>query len=87
MNEYNGWTNWETCESFLVITSNDEKKYFFILEQLKKTEYLAKRSIKAYIKQHNRNLKKEGLEHLIIDLDKVNVDELYKELKEDLEVA
>ena len=84
---YNGWTNWETCESYLVITSNDEKRYRFILEQLKKTEYLGKRSIKAYIKQHNRDLKKEGLEDLMIDLDKVNVDELYKELKEDLEVA
>lgn len=79
---YNGWTNWETCESYCVITSNDEKSYNLILRQLKKSDFLGVRSINAFIKQHNRFLKKEGLTHLIIDLDKVNITELVKELKE-----
>lgn len=83
---YNGWTNWETCESYLVITSNDEKAYYRILRQLKKSDYLGIRSIVALLKQHNKRLKKDEWDHLIIDLNVVNMSELVETLKEELEV-
>ena len=82
---YNGWTNWETCEAYLVTTSNDEKTYNLILRQLKKSDYLGIRSIKACIKVHNKQLLKDGREHLIIDLDSINLSELLESLKELLE--
>ena len=82
---YNGWTNWETCEAYCCITSNDEKSYNLILRQLKKSDKLGIRSVKAFIKQHNRELKRNDWEHLVIDLDVVNIDELVESLKEDLE--
>ena len=82
---YNGWTNWDTWESYGIITSNDEKSYNLILRQLKKSDYLGVRSIKAFIKQHNRDLKKEDREELIIDLDAVNMSELVESLKLELE--
>ena len=82
---YKGWTNWDTCETYLVITSNDEKTYNRVLRQLKKSDYLGIRSIKAYIKTHNKQLLKNGWEHLIINLDSINLSELVEALKEDLE--
>ena len=82
---YNGWTNWDTWEAYGCITSNDEKAYNLILRQLKKSDYLGIRSIKACIKVHNKQLKKDGREHLIIDLDSINLSELLESLKEHLE--
>ena len=82
---FNGWTNWETWESYGIITSNDEKAYNLILRQLKKSDYLGVRSINAFIKQHNKQLKRNDREHLIIELDKINMQELVESLKEHLE--
>lgn len=83
---YNGWTNWETWEAYGCITSNDEKSYNLILRQLKKSDYLGVRSIKAFLKEHNRVLKREDRTSLIINLDEVNMSELVESLKEELEV-
>lgn len=83
---YNGWTNWDTWEAYGVITSNDEKAYNLILRQLKKSDYLGIRSIKAFIKIHNKYLKKRDLEHLIIDLNNVDMDEVIEALKEHMGV-
>ena len=83
---YNGWTNWDTWEAYGVITSNDEKAYNLILRQLKKSDYLGVRSINAYLKQHNRDLRKEKRDWLQISLDSVNMDELVESLKEHMRV-
>ena len=79
---YNGWTNWETWESYNIVTSYDESNFNLILRQLKKSDFLGIRSIKALLKQHNHFLKKEGLTHLIIDIGTVNMSELVEGLKE-----
>ena len=83
---YNGWTNWDTWEAYGLITSNDEKAYNLILRQLKKSDYLGIRSIKAFLKVHNKNLRKEDRTELTVDLDAVNMDELLESLKEHMGV-
>lgn len=80
---FNGWSNWDTWHAALLIM-NTESDYNFIMQQVRKTDAAALRSIKANVKKHNREFKKNKQEYYIMDINHINYNEILNHLKESL---
>lgn len=78
---FNGWSNWDTWHAALLII-NIESEFNFIMQQVRKTDAAALRSIKANVKKHNREFKKNKQEYYIMDLNRINYNEILNHLKE-----
>lgn len=80
--DYNGWSNWDTWESFNISASNDEETYIFMKRRANTTFKAFHISLNALIKQHNKKYGKLNKD-LIINKDLVNFKEVWEAFLED----